>query len=96
VTHGRLRRWWWRRRLRKWERRLHRFRAKAEAWNSFSDPTPIRVTGIFVTSRWHVREALDKVIDRSIYKVTLYRNLLRESPPMKLIEGGKDRRSSNA
>jgi hypothetical protein len=89
VRQGRLRRWWWRWRLGRWERKLHRLRSKLTAWLALETKVQIEHKGKWI-SRYNVEDELGAEIADATYKVTLLRNLLNEMPVMQLLDGGKE------
>ena len=84
-----MRKWWRSRRLRVWERRLHRLRCKLHAIEQSPHARWNWVVSEWTTADQEVRY-LDGEIRRAEYQVTLLRNLLREFPPMRLV--GRDER----
>lgn len=88
MRHGRLRRRWWRWRLRVWQRRLHRLESEYAARKEYGAGKRE-----FWTGRWRtgvdIANALDKRRKAALFRVDLYRNLLNEMPSMRVLDGGK-------
>lgn len=95
MRHGRLRRWWWRWRLRVAERKLHRANAERDAFNAHPHGHQEGYVDIRYVSEQSMRDRLTRNVGMATHKVVLLRNLLNELPSMKLIGGGKSDEAAN-
>lgn len=87
MKHGPIRRWWWRWRLRAWQRRLHRLEAEYAARKEYGKGR-VSLDGIYVDCK-EILSELDAERNRALFQVNRYRNLLNEMPSMRLLDGGK-------